>query len=740
MHTIWTIAKKEFKDYFITPIAYIYLITFLVITTWLFLRSFFLAGQGSLRSFFALMPWIYLFFVPAITMGKWSEERKQGTIELLFTLPISKKNILVGKFMAGLGLLTTALFLTFPLPITVSLISKLDWGPVIGGYLGLLFMGGAYTAIGLWISSLTNNQIIAFILGVVACFVLFIIGEPLVTTGLSPLTVSLLQYFGLGTHFESIGRGVVDSRDVIYYLSVIALFLFFNLKSLEGRSKERWILILSVLIGTATLNLLASHHFARLDLTKQKNYTLAPATKEILKNLDDVVTIRLYFTPDLPPALTSVRHDVEDMLAEYKTYAGSHLKVEYYNPQSSPAMEQKVQAMGIPPIELSVIQKDKQEVAKIYLGMTLSFASRQEVLAVIQNTGNLEYRLDAGITKIVQVKKPVLGWWGPATAVMSGQKEEKKEGYDILMERLRQRYEIRAYAPQDIPKVTVDEMPILIVVVPDTLSDAQKKFFTDYLANGGKAIVLAERVSVSKEGLKPTLKENPMSDIFKEYGIEVGKEIVLDRSSATATFTGGVVSYHIPYPFWVKIIPANFDPTQPMVSELGLIILPWPSPIRLSQPLPEGISEATLFKTTQYGMTANANPALPLDPQNTQEAMAQGKPEVIPLGVMLTQKKKEGPTTQLVVVGDSAFVQNQFLELFVENVVFIENAVDVFSTGNRLLEVRSKGGAATSILILKEGQRTMLRFINILLSPLLLIGLGAVIFLWRRKLSFERNC
>lgn len=236
MNTIWIITKREFKAYFVSPIAYIYLITFLVLVHWLFLRGFFLMGQANLRAFFSLMPWVYLFFVPAIAMGKWSEERKQGTIELLFTMPVRESDVLIGKFLAGLGLLSVALALTLPLPLTVMLLGNTDGGPVIGGYLGLVFMGGAYLAIGLWISSLTDNQIIAFILGVVACFALFILGEPLVTIGLPAPIVSFFQYLSLGSHFESIGRGVIDSRDVVYYLSIIALFLFFNWKSLEARA------------------------------------------------------------------------------------------------------------------------------------------------------------------------------------------------------------------------------------------------------------------------------------------------------------------------------------------------------------------------------------------------------------------------------------------------------------------------------------------------------------------------
>ena len=233
MNIVLMIARREFKAYFTSPIAYVYLSTFLVVMTWLFFRGFFLIGETSLRSFFGLMPWIYLFFVPAVAMGKWAEERKAGTLELLFTYPLEKSHVVLAKFLAGLGLISVALLLTLVIPVTVSFLGSLDWGPVIGGYLGLVFLGGAYLAIGLWISSLTENQIIAFILGVVTCFLLFIIGEPIVTAGLSPLTAQFFQYLGLGSHFDSIGRGVIDSRDLIYYFSVIGFFLFMNWKTLQ---------------------------------------------------------------------------------------------------------------------------------------------------------------------------------------------------------------------------------------------------------------------------------------------------------------------------------------------------------------------------------------------------------------------------------------------------------------------------------------------------------------------------
>lgn len=233
-----TVAKREYKAYFLSPIAYVYLVTFLVIANWIFFRAFFVIGQADMRPLFGMMPWIFLFFVPAVSMSKWAEERKQGTLELLFTLPIDDICIVIAKFLAGLGLIATALALTTPIVMTIAMLGNMDMGATIGGYLGLLFLGGAYLSIGLAISSLTENQIIAFILGVAGSFVVLIIGTPLVIGGKASVLTHILQYAGLATHFESISRGVLDSRDVVYYLSVIGFFLYLNLKILKTKARR----------------------------------------------------------------------------------------------------------------------------------------------------------------------------------------------------------------------------------------------------------------------------------------------------------------------------------------------------------------------------------------------------------------------------------------------------------------------------------------------------------------------
>ena len=235
MKNIIAILQKEFKSYFNSPIAYIFIITFLLFSNWLFFRTFFLIGQAHLRPLFGIFPWLFLILAPSITMRAWAEEKKMGTIEVLMTLPLKDYEVVLGKFLASFCFMITTVVLTFPLTLTVYSLGAPDTGSIIGGYLGASLMGGAYLAIGLFCSSLTKNQIVAFIISTVSCFIFLIIGEEIVLMSAPSMVAPLFTYLGLGAHFESISRGVIDSRDVIYYVSVIGFFLFLNTLALESR-------------------------------------------------------------------------------------------------------------------------------------------------------------------------------------------------------------------------------------------------------------------------------------------------------------------------------------------------------------------------------------------------------------------------------------------------------------------------------------------------------------------------
>nr|WP_319491222.1 ABC transporter permease subunit [uncultured Desulfobacter sp.] len=224
MTPIKTIALKEFKDYFISPIAYIVISLFLIVTGWFFFSTFFIYGRADLRDFFALLPITFSFFIPAVTMRMFAEEKNVGSYESLLTMPVSFTHIALGKFFAATAFTAAMLLPTLSYPLFISFIGTVDLGPVAGGYIGAVLLGGAYCSIGLFASALTRNQIIAFIIGCAICFTLTIMDRMLFFVPES--LVPVVQYLGANAHFTNISKGIIDSRDLIYFASVIFIFIF----------------------------------------------------------------------------------------------------------------------------------------------------------------------------------------------------------------------------------------------------------------------------------------------------------------------------------------------------------------------------------------------------------------------------------------------------------------------------------------------------------------------------------
>lgn len=234
MSIIKTIIKRELKGYFFSPVAYVFIVIFLIATagTTFFIGGFLEANQASLESFFLFHPWLYLFLIPSIGMRLWAEERNTGTIELLFTLPIDLKDAILSKFLAGWIFITVALVLTFPMLLTVGYLGDPDYGVIFASYFGSFLMAGAYLSISCATSALTRNQIISFILSVIICFVLVLLGWGVfqnILNQIFPVWVAdFIAGLSLSGHFNSISRGILDLRDIVYFLSVIAGGLLVN--------------------------------------------------------------------------------------------------------------------------------------------------------------------------------------------------------------------------------------------------------------------------------------------------------------------------------------------------------------------------------------------------------------------------------------------------------------------------------------------------------------------------------
>ncbi len=224
MRGVRQVFKRDFKVYFISPIAYIVISIFLILSGWFFFSTFFLFNQAEMRTFFDLLPVLFAFIVPAVTMRLFSEELNTGSYELLLTLPVSVRDVVIGKFAAAVAFVALMLVPTLSYGVFISFYGDLDWGPVIGGYVGALLLGAAFASVGLFASSLTRNQIIAFIIGMSVCFFLTLIDKMLFF--LPESVVGVFQFLGADFHFQNISRGILDSRDIVYFLSVCFVALY----------------------------------------------------------------------------------------------------------------------------------------------------------------------------------------------------------------------------------------------------------------------------------------------------------------------------------------------------------------------------------------------------------------------------------------------------------------------------------------------------------------------------------
>lgn len=429
MRKILSVTGKELKLYFGSPMALIFVGVFLVLTLFVFfwVDSFFARGIADARALFAWMPLLMIFLVSALTMHLWSREEESGNLQVLLTMPVRLNELVAGKFLSALALVAVALALTLFLPITVSSLGNLDWGPVIGGYSAALLLASSYIAIGMFVSSRTDNQLVALIGTAVICALFQAVGSPVITDFVGATMGDLLRQFGTGSRFESIERGVIDIRDLIYYLSLTVFFLAMNILSLDSK---RWSVgthlrshrlngrVGVILIGAnlLALNLLiAPVSAARFDLTQYSEYSLSDVTRNLLADLDEPLLIRGYFSEESHPTLAPLAPRIKDTLREYQLSAGGMLELEFVDPLTNPEVEREAnQIYGIRPTPLQVSDRGGVSLVNVYFDVliaygdqtaTLSFYDLIEVVetpfGVEVRLRNLEYDLTSTIQRAV---------------------------------------------------------------------------------------------------------------------------------------------------------------------------------------------------------------------------------------------------------------------------------------------------------------------------------------------------
>lgn len=392
--TAGRVARKEFRGFFATPAAYLFLGAFLAVTLFVFfwVETFFARNIADVRPLFQWLPLLLIFLVAALTMRAWSEERRGGTLESLLTAPVAPLALVLGKFAAALGLVALALALTLPLPVTVSLLGPLDWGPVVGGYVATLFLAAAYVAIGLYMSARTDNPIVALILTAVVCGLFYLIGSNTLTTLFGHEIGGVLALLGTGTRFESITRGVLDLRDLYYYLSIVGVFLTLNLFGLErlrwagnpASSRHRlwgWAAGLLAANFVAANLWLAPVGWARADITAGNIHSLSQATERQLARLSEPLQIRGYFSAKTHPLLAPLVPQIKDLLEEYAVAAGGRAQVEFIDPTRDRQAEEEAAARyGVRPVPFQTADRYQAAVVSSYFDIVVAYGDQHEKL------------------------------------------------------------------------------------------------------------------------------------------------------------------------------------------------------------------------------------------------------------------------------------------------------------------------------------------------------------------------
>lgn len=394
-HKILLIAKKEIARFFASPIAFIFFGAFLAVTLFIFfwVETFFARNISDARPLFDWMPVLLIFLVAALTMRSWSEEKRSGTLEFLLTEPVSPLYFVVGKFLACLALVGVALTLTLPLPVTISLLGNLDWGPVFGAYLATLFLAGAYTAIGLTVSARSDNQIVSLITTVLVCSLFYLLGSDTLTQLFGNRAGELFKLLGSGSRFTSITRGVIDLRDLYYYLSIIGIFLCLNVYFLEsGRwatesshtAHRRWRLLTLLLIANfAVANVwLQRVGWARIDLTEGRIYSISDATRNYLEQLQEPLLIRGYFSAKTHPLLAPLVPQLRDLILEYEIASRGKVRAEFIDPLEHPDLEEEAgQKYGIKPVPFQVADKYQASLVNSYFDVVVQYGDQYQVLS-----------------------------------------------------------------------------------------------------------------------------------------------------------------------------------------------------------------------------------------------------------------------------------------------------------------------------------------------------------------------
>ncbi|MDX1449898.1 MAG: Gldg family protein, partial [Acidimicrobiia bacterium] len=550
-----TVARRELKSLFDHPTGYILVIIFVAVNDFLFFRQAYTFNTASLRAMLELMPWLFLFFIPAVTMRALAEDARNGTAEVVLSHPLTERDYLLGKYVGQLVFVWMALALTLAVPVTLSFGSDLHVGVVVAQYVGASLLAAGLTAVGVWASSLTKNQITAFIIAVTVMFLLVLVGLDPLLLGLPPSLAAVAARLGVLSHFRDIARGVIDLRDVIYFVTLVAIFLSLAYRSLmrrklspvsEARRRLQYgvsMLVLALIV----VNLFGRNIGGRLDLTPGKAYTLSSATRTMLREVDDLVTLRLFVSDELPPEVALLRRDIDDLLRDYRNAGGDNLRLVIADPSEDPDLEEEARALGIPPVQFNVVGESQFTVRDGYMGLAVQYADQTETIPFIRQTDDLEYRISSLIRQMTDTSQAVVGYY-----VDPGEQSMPGTAFNAFRRMIGETYEVRNI-DLDADTIFPADMTVAVFVgSPDSLTAGQESQLRAFLDRGGSVFVAASGMRLSQQQFAMA-RPVGLNSVLEAYGVTIGDDMVYDLISnemvATRSQFGQLLRQ---YPLWIR--------------------------------------------------------------------------------------------------------------------------------------------------------------------------------------------
>ena len=722
------IVKREFNSYFHSAIAYVFLVVFLVFSTFLTFRfgGWFSLNKADLIPFFSFHPYLYLFFIPALAMRAWAEEEREGTIELLLTFPISAWQAVLGKFLASWLFLATALFFTFPMVLTVFSLGDPDPGMIISGYIASFLLGGVFLSLSTLASVLTPNQVISYIVSFIVLLFLSGVGLRKITEifpdWLSTDLLETLELFSTAPHFDAFQRGVLDARDVLYNLSVILFGLLSTTAVLRCRKAAHknnrlitfaGLVVLSVLL--LLVNLLAKKTTFRIDLTQDRLYTLSESTDKVLGTLEAPASIRFYFSKshadtDIEQKARALR--VEDLIKEFVYSADGQLTYELLDPVNGSDVEGRAILDG-----LAAFNFDKDRPA--YLGLSIQYLDKAlnipNLLKVSEE--DLEFEMTRLFQKAIQKEKPVLAIMTQLDVYGQDADVQKQRYKEVPAWRFIQEMS-KDYTVYQIPhhlQFIDPKVKVLILLHPENLPLETLYALDQFILQGGRVVAFLDSYYVLnskriQQGDKAVAYQSSLAGLTEAWGVRFDlKNLLYDEANE-------ITIQNERRAFMLNFSAENMDKSQDFLKTLKRLKMSYPgifhykenASLKISSVLKssksaqlieikDGLQPKTLRKT--YKPDGKEYP-LAVRIQGDVDSAFKAD---IPKGFEERHLTKSTKPMDVVLVGDADMLHNSFsyskeqnfkggdqVGRNSNNVDFLMNLIEEMATGGDMIALRSR--------------------------------------------------